>query len=99
MTITRVRIASLARVAACLYAGIGLIVGVCIFLVSLIGFSLPADNDGGMPPWLAPVFGAGAVVLLPLLYGTLGAIALSVMGLLYNVAARAVGGVQIEVDS
>lgn len=98
MVINRIGIGSLARVAACLYAGIGLIVGVCIFLVSLIGFSLPADAEGGMPPWLASVFGAGAVVLLPLLYGALGAIALSVMGLLYNLAARLVGGVRIEVD-
>jgi hypothetical protein len=98
MVINRIGIGSLAKVAACLYAGIGLIVGVCVFLVSLMGFAMPSDAEGGVPGWMAPVFGIGAVVVLPVLYGTLGAIALSVAGLLYNLAARTVGGVQLEVD-
>lgn len=98
MVINKIRIGSLFKVAACLYGSIGLIVGVCIFLVSLLGLGLPADGDSGMPGWMAPVFGAGAIIILPLLYGTLGAIALSVVAGLYNFAARMVGGVEVEVD-
>jgi hypothetical protein len=97
MVINRVHVGSLARLAACLYAGIGLIVGVCIFLVSLLGMGLPTD-DPGMPTWIAPVFGIGAVVILPLFYGALGAIGLSIVGALYNLAAGMVGGVQFETD-
>lgn len=98
MVISRIGVGSLAKVAACLYASIGLIIGVCIFLVSLMGLGLPRDADSGVARWIAPIFGIGAVIILPLLYGTLGAIALSVVALLYNFAARTVGGVQIEVD-
>jgi hypothetical protein len=98
MVINKIRIGSLFKVAACLYGSIGLIVGVCFFLVSLLGLGLPTNGESGMPTWVAPVFGAGAVVILPLLYGTLGAIALSVVGALYNLAARTVGGIQVEID-
>lgn len=98
MIINRIGVGSLAKVAACLYGSIGLIVGVCIFLVSLLGLGVPTDSESGMPGWVAPLFGAGAIVILPLLYGTLGAIALSLVAMLYNFAARTVGGVRIEVD-
>lgn len=99
MVINRVGVGSLARVAACLYASIGFIVGVCIFLVSLLGMGMPMDGGANeVPSWIAPVFGVGAVVILPLLYGALGAVAFTIGGLLYNVAARMVGGVQFEVD-
>jgi hypothetical protein len=97
MIISRIGIGSLAKVAACIYASIGLFIGLCFFLVSLLGLGFPTD-DTSMSRWIAPVFGVGAVVILPLLYGTLGAIALSLIALLYNLVARTVGGVQIEVD-
>ncbi len=97
MVISRIHIGSLAKLAACLYGGIGLIVGVCLFLVSLLGTGLPTD-DPGMPAWIAPMFGIGAVIILPLLYGALGAIGLSIVGGLYNLAAGMVGGVQFETD-
>jgi hypothetical protein len=98
MVISRIGIGSLAKVAACLYGSIGLIVGVCVFLVSLLGLGVPSDADSGVPGWMAPLFGVGAVVVLPLLYATLGALALSVVGLLYNFAAGTVGGIQVDVD-
>ena len=98
MVINKIGVGSLFKVAACLYGSIGLIIGVCIFLVSLLGLGLPTDGEAGMPNWVAPVFGAGAIIILPLLYGILGAIALSLVAMLYNFAARTVGGVQIEVD-
>jgi hypothetical protein len=98
MVINKIGIGSLFKVAACLYGSIGLVVGVGIFLVSLLGLGVAADSESGMPGWVAPIFGAGAIVILPLLYGTLGAIAVSIVAMLYNVAARTVGGVQVEVD-
>ena len=97
MIISRIGIGSLAKVAACIYASIGLFIGVCVFLVSLLGLGLPTD-EANMSRWIAPLFGAGAVIILPLVYGTLGAIVLSLVAMLYNVVARTVGGVQIEVD-
>jgi hypothetical protein len=97
MITSRIGIGSLAKVAACIYASIGLFIGVCVFLVSLLGLGFPTD-DARMPRGIAPVFGVGAVIILPLLYGTLGAVVLSVVAMLYNMVARTVGGAQIEVD-
>lgn len=98
MVVNRIAVGSIARVAACLYGGIGLIIGICVFLVSLVGAGFAGETDG-MPGWMAPLFGTGAVILLPILYGVMGAIGLSIAAALYNLAARLVGGVRFEVET
>lgn len=44
------------------------------------------------------IFGASAVVLLPILYGCLGFLMTLLGAALYNVVARMVGGIQIDVS-
>jgi len=46
---------------------------------------------------MGAMFGAGAIVLLPLLYGGLGFVMTALMAALYNVTARLVGGVELDV--
>jgi hypothetical protein len=97
MVINRVAPLSVAKVAGALYAGVGLVFGAIVSLVALAGgMGANADEPGAAA--LGMIFGASAVVLLPILYGGLGFVMTLLGALLYNVVARTVGGVQIDVS-
>jgi hypothetical protein len=44
------------------------------------------------------VFGVGAVVVLPVFYGLMGFVGGLLSSALYNLVARTVGGVELEVE-
>ncbi len=98
MVITRVSPMSCAKVAGILYALMGLIIGggISLFAVS-IGSLFPnrsvSDSSMGM------FFGAAAVIVLPIVYGVIGGIMAAVSAVIYNVAARMVGGLEISVET
>ena len=95
MTITRVGPLSVAKVAAVLYAAMGLIVGAFFSLFSLVGgLAAIANNDGA--GGFAAIFGIGAIILAPIFYGCLGFIMTLIMAALFNVAAGMVGGVEVD---
>lgn len=88
---------SCAKIAGVLYAAIGLIVGFFISLAALFGAVLGASS--GDEPGTAVfgmLFGVGAIVLMPLFYGVLGAVMALISAALYNVVARFVGGIEID---
>ena len=94
MTITRVGPLSVAKVAAVLYLGIGLIAGALVSLVAVVGTSVtPADDGSAL---FGAIFGVGAIILLPIFYAVLGFIGTLIMAVLFNVAAGMVGGVEID---
>ena len=45
-----------------------------------------------------PMFGAGAIVILPILYGGLGFVATLIAAWVYNVVAGIVGGIELDVQ-
>lgn len=97
MVINRVAPLSAAKVAGTLYAGLGLLFGVIFSLVALAGgmgtgFDEPGAAAVGM------IFGAGAVVVLPILYGGLAFVMTLLVAALYNFIAQAVGGIEIDVS-
>jgi hypothetical protein len=81
------------------YAGIGLIIGLCVALVSMLA-GLPTglgEQSGEFPgSFVAPLFGVGAIVFLPLLYAAFGLIGGAIGSALYNMAAGLVGGIEID---
>jgi hypothetical protein len=98
MVIRRVSPLSCAKIGGLLYALLGLIIGACFSLVFfLLGASMNLGDEGG-GPMLRMLFGTGAIVLMPLLYGLMGLVGGAVTGLLYNLAAGVVGGIEIEVQ-
>jgi hypothetical protein len=97
MIIKRVGVWSVARMYGALSAAMGLLFGVCVALFSLVGAGL-ARSDSGMPAWVGTVFGAGAVILLPIFYGVMGIVAGAIGAALYNALAGVVGGVSIEAE-
>lgn len=90
MVIRRVGALSCAKVSGLLYLILGLIVGACLSLVSLLGFA------GGSYSPLQGMFGAGAIVMLPIFYGALGFLGTLVMAWLFNFAAGVTGGIEID---
>ena len=80
-----------------LYAILGLIFGAIISLITLAsGLDARAEEAGAGA--VGAIFGAWAVIILPVLYGCLGFVMTALLAALYNVTARVVGGVQIDVS-
>jgi len=57
-----------------------------------------AGNDNVMPVWFGGIFGAGAIIILPILYGCFGALGGALTAVMYNVVAGMVGGLLVETE-
>ena len=97
--IREIGVLSLGKVAGIIYACIGVIVGVIVALVSVLGgFAGLAHDGGAVAGFVAMFLGAGAVFILPIFYGVLGSLIGMLVAVIYNVAARLVGGIEIVID-
>jgi hypothetical protein len=95
--ITRIGLVSAAKVAFVIYAVIGLIVGCIVAVASLLGATLSAVS-GDRSAIFGAIFGVGAVILLPLMYGFFGALGALASAALYNLTAGVVGGVELTLE-
>lgn len=99
MRIQKVGVLSLGKIFGVLHGGIGLVIGAIISAVALVGgLASQMSADAGAGGLAAIIMGAGAIVALPLLYGTMGFIGGLLTALLYNLAAKFAGGLEIELD-
>ena len=93
---------SCAKVSAVVYGVIGLIAGGFVSLLSFLGVfgGNLAPQAAGEPSaaFIGLLFGIGSIVLFPLLYACMGAIGGVIMAGVYNVVARAVGGIEVEIE-
>ena len=97
--IREIGVLSFGKVAGIVYACIGLIAGMILALVSMLGGFAGLASDGGRAAgFLAMCVGAGAVFILPVVYGVLGSLVGMLVAAIYNVAARLVGGIEITID-
>ena len=95
MILRRFGVFSVAKVYGALTAGMGLIFGILVALGSLVGLGMSGGDD---PPFIAAMFGVGAVIFLPIFYGILGFCVGALMAALYNLFAGIVGGVRVELE-
>ncbi len=101
MVIRRVGPVSAAKIAGVLYALIGLCMGALFSLVAVVGgMATPSGADGAAfpGPLAGAIFGAGSIILFPVLYGMFGFVGTLITALLYNAVAGVVGGVEIDVQ-
>lgn len=98
MVVRRVGAVSLAKVFGVLYCLLGLIIGGFFALFSLLGAGIGAAS-GSDQAWFGALFGVGAIIFFPILYGVIGFIAWWIGGALYNFVAGMVGGVVVELES
>ena len=97
MVIRRIDPLSVGKVAGLLYAVIGLIIGALISVVAMAGASL-AGQAGESVPIVGMLFGAGAIIVLPIVYGVAGFIGTAIAAAIYNLVAGVVGGIRVDVD-
>lgn len=97
MVLRKVGVLSVAKVAGVLYTALGLLFGLIFAAVSR-GAGVAAQEDPSLG-WLAPVFGGGAIVFFPILYGCMGAIGGAIAAALYNLVSGFVGGVELDIQT
>ena len=92
MVIQRVGPVSCARVAGLLYLILGFVIGAFVSLFAVGGFlaNQPPGTVGGM------LFGAGAIVILPICYGAFGFLMTFVAASLFNVVVAITGGIEVD---
>ena len=101
MRVNRIGIGSAAKLSGAMYASFGLIFGIIFGLAAMFGAGLAnlAGESGDAPPaFFGALFGVGAIVLLPILYGVLGLVAGAFSAAIYNLFARMVGGLEVEIQ-
>jgi hypothetical protein len=86
---------SVAKIALIIYGILGLIFGAIIALFNLAG-TMVGEQSGSSA--LGVLFGVGAIVILPICYAVIGVIGALIMTAIYNLAARAMGGIEIDVQ-
>ena len=102
MIVRRVGALSLGKLMGVMYGGIGLLVGAIFGLVSLVGgmAGLAAQDsaEGAAGAGMIAGLGLAAVVIFPVMYGLMGFIGVFISAVFYNIAARFVGGVELDVE-
>ena len=96
-TINRVGVFSVAKIFGALYAIFGLIFGAMFTCFSLLGFLAALSSElGGQA--IVILFGVGAIIFMPILYGIIGFTAGAIAAFVYNVVAGMIGGIEIELS-
>jgi hypothetical protein len=100
MVIRRIGPGSMAKVMGTMYALWGFIFGAIVAVIAMLGAGIgaAASSDESMPMWLGPMFGVGAIIFMPIVYGILGAVFGALTAVIYNVIAGMVGGLSLEVE-
>ena len=103
MVIRRVGVWSASRLYGGIMASFGVIIGVCVALLSMLGGLAGAAGSSNTSSGLAAsglgaLFGVGAIILAPLFYGVLGLIAGAIGAGLYNLFAGLFGGLELEIQ-
>jgi hypothetical protein len=87
---------SVAKLAGLTYLVFGLIVGGLFAIFSLVGAGVGAAATGSKQPFIGLLFGVGAVIFFPLLYGLIGFLGGLIGAAIYNAVAGWTGGIQVE---
>ena len=85
--------ASAMKICGILYAIIGLIIGAILSLVAVLGAASGSSELGAF----GALIGVGAIIAAPIFYGIAGAIGGAIAALIYNVCAKIVGGLEVEI--
>lgn len=96
MVLKRVAPVSVAKVAGIVYALLGLCFGILLSLFGVLAGGLAFNRP--QAPIAGLMFGAGAIVFLPVMYGVIGFVFSLIGAALYNVVAGWVGGVEVDLQ-
>ncbi|HEX8880014.1 MAG TPA: DUF3566 domain-containing protein [Candidatus Acidoferrum sp.] len=100
-TLKRIGPGSAFKVGMVTYALFGFVIGVCIALFSMVAGPLgrlAATEAGPGARALGLGMGLGAIIVAPIFYGILGGIGGALGALIYNLAARWIGGLEVDIS-
>ncbi|HPN88197.1 MAG TPA: hypothetical protein PLH56_02550 [Candidatus Omnitrophota bacterium] len=90
MKIKRISPLSLAKISGLLLAILGFFLGVLIAALTLVASLTQAKIQGAS--------GYFAIIVLPVVYGVLGFVLAFIQAWLFNIIAKKIGGLEIEVE-
>ena len=98
MVIKRVSPMSAAKIGGTLGVMLGLVIGGCIslFMMAFGGAMAAADDEAAGGAIVGMMFGAGAIIVVPIFYGVFMFVMGALYAALYNVTAKFVGGLEID---
>ena len=96
MVLRSIGVLACGKVLGILYALMGLIVGLVFALFSMAGVAANQQGGNVAIPFMA--FGAGMIVIFPVLYGVMGFIGGIIAAAIYNFIAATVGGLEFELE-
>ena len=100
MVIRRIGALSLAKIMGILYAGLGLIIGICFALFTMLGggalMASGQEGGGAGAAGMMMGMGLGFAIAAPIFYGIMGFIGGLLTAWLFNLSAGFVGGLEIE---
>jgi hypothetical protein len=76
----------------------GLIFGAIMSAVAVLGALFRSGGSEGLGGFGSLLFGVGAIVFLPVLYGVMGLVGGAIAAGLYNLVAGVIGGLELEFD-
>ena len=89
----RIAPVQLGKMLAVLYGIMGLLVVPVFLIASAAAANLPAQQRAGMM-----ALGAGFAFLAPVLYAAMGFVFGAIGALIYNLVAKWIGGIEVEVE-
>ena len=99
MRLRRVGVASVAKLFGVLYGAMGLIFGGIMSIAALFGAAIGAAAEQDAGAIIGMLFGIGAIILFPVMYGLMGFLIGALTAWLYNLAAGAMGGIEMEFEA
>ena len=98
MVLKSIGVLSAAKIVGFMYAVLGLVMGL-IFAAIFSLIPAVAGGNSDMPGWLAPMFGMGAIVIMPIFYGCMGFIGGALGAVIYNALAGMMGGLELRLEA
>lgn len=102
LQIKKLGVLSVAKIQALVGFVVGLILGIIYFIIfAVFGAMIMglAGRDGAAAGGITIVYGVAALIGLPIFYGIAGFVGGVIVSLLYNLVARFIGGIEIEVEN
>ena len=96
MVLKHIGVLSAAKISGVMYAAMGLILG--LILAGVFSLLPMAGRSSDVPAWLAPAFGIGSLIFMPIMYGLIGFVGGAIGAVIYNVFAGMVGGVELQLE-
>jgi hypothetical protein len=93
--IARISPGSAFKVGLVLYGLLGLVLGVLVAVILPIAGNIAGRWGPITPEWTS--IGIGKIVLMPIAYGLLGGAVLGISALVYNLVAKWVGGLEVDI--